>query len=97
VPRVTDPVSWLVIEPGWSVESADGKDVGKVVEVVGDSGSDIFNGLAISTGLLGKDRYVPAERVGSIVEGTVRLELAEDEVNGLEEYDRPPPSEEIVP
>lgn len=92
-----DPVSWLVIEPGWSVETADGKDVGKVVEVVGDSGSDIFNGLAISTGLLGKDRYVPAERVGSIVEGTVRLELAESDVDGLEEYDRPPPSEEIVP
>jgi uncharacterized protein YrrD len=92
-----DPVSWFVIEPGWAVESADGKDVGKVVEVVGDSGSDIFNGLAISTGLLGKDRYVPAERVGSIVEGTVRLELAEDEVGGLEEYDRPPPSQEIVP
>ena len=87
-----DPVSWLVIEPGWSVETADGKDVGKVVEVVGDTGSDIFNGLAISTGLLGKDRYVPAERVGSIVEGTVRLELAESDVDRLEEYDRPPPT-----
>jgi ribosomal 30S subunit maturation factor RimM len=92
-----DPVSWLVIEPGWAVETADGKDVGKVVEVVGDSGSDIFNGLAISTGLLGKDRYVPAERVGSIVEGTVRLELAESDVDELEEYDHPPPSEENVP
>jgi ribosomal 30S subunit maturation factor RimM len=97
VPRVTDPVSWFVIEPGWSVETADGKDVGKVVEIIGDSGSDIFNGLAISTGLLGKERYVPAERVGTIVEGTVRLELAENEVDALEAYHRPPPSEEILP
>jgi ribosomal 30S subunit maturation factor RimM len=94
---VTDPVSWLMIEPGWSVQTEDGKDVGKVTEVVGDSGSDIFNGLAISTGLLSKDRYVPAERVGTIVAGTVRLELAEDDVDGLEEYDRPPPSEAILP
>ncbi len=86
-----------MIEPGWSVEAADGKSVGKVSEVVGDSSNDIFNGLAISTGLLSKDRYVPAERVGAIVEGTVRLELAEDDVRALEEYDRPPPSEEILP
>jgi PRC-barrel domain len=94
---VTDPVSWLLIEPGWSVEAADGKEVGKVTEVVGDSGNDIFNGLAISTGLLSRDRYVPAERVGTIVEGTVRLELGRDDVRGLEEYDRPPPSEDILP
>jgi uncharacterized protein YrrD len=92
-----DPVSWLMIEPGWSVKSSDGKDVGKVTEVVGDSSSDIFNGLAISTGLLSKDRYVPAERVGAIVEGTVRLELIRDDVSGLEEYERPPVSEEILP
>jgi uncharacterized protein YrrD len=94
---VTDPVSWLMIEPGWSVETEDGKHVGKVSQVVGDSGDDIFNGLAISTGLFSRDRYVPAERVGAIVEGTVRLELTEDDLGGLDEYDRPPPTEEILP
>jgi hypothetical protein len=92
-----DPVSWLMIEPGWAVETQDGKDVGKVTEVVGDSGHDIFNGLAISTGPLSRDRYVPAERVGTIVEGTVRLELDEEDVRGLDEYDRPPPSQELLP
>lgn len=92
-----DPVSWLMIKPGWSVETEDGNDAGKVTEVVGDTEHDIFNGLAISTGLLSKDRYVPAERVGAIVEGTVRLELAESDLSGLEEYDRPPPSAEILP
>jgi hypothetical protein len=94
---VADPVSWLLIEPGWSVETADGKDAGRVSEVVGDSSNDIFNGLAISTGLLSKDRYVPSEQVGTIVEGTVTLELSSDDLNGLEDYDRPPPSEEILP
>jgi hypothetical protein len=94
---MADPVSWLLIEPGWSVETADGNEVGRVSEVVGDSSNDIFNGLAISTGLLSKDRYVPAEQVGTIVEGTVRLELGSDDVGDLKEYDRPPPSEEILP
>ena len=92
-----DPVSWLMVEPGWTVVTDDGKDVGKVTEVVGDTGNDIFNGLAISTGLFSKDRYVPAEQVGTIVEGTVRLELGEDDVRELEAYDRPPRSEEILP
>ena len=46
------PVSWLVIEPGWTVVAADGTEVGRVEELVGDSGIDIFNGLAVSTGWL---------------------------------------------
>jgi len=92
---MADPVSWLVIEPGWKVVGAGGEDLGKVAEVVGDTGNDIFNGLAISTGLFHKERYVPAERVAEIVEGEVRVDLTSGDA--LEEYDRPPPSEEILP
>jgi len=90
-----EPVSWLVIERGWTVVAADGTEVGKVDEVVGDPGEDIFNGLAISTGLLGAPRYVPAERVGEIEEGSVHLELSPDEVDELDEYTRPAESEEF--
>jgi Uncharacterized protein conserved in bacteria (DUF2171) len=92
-----DPVSWLLIEPGWSVRDAGGDEVGRVEEVVGDSGIDIFNGLAISTGLLGSARYVPAEVIGSITEGSVQLRLSRDEVKNLGAYEEPPPSEEFVP
>jgi hypothetical protein len=92
-----DPVSWLLIEPGWTVRDAGGDEVGRVEEVVGDSGIDIFNGLAISTGLLGSARYVPAEVIGSITEGSVQLRLSRDEVKNLGAYEEPPPSEEFVP
>jgi hypothetical protein len=92
-----DPVSWLVIEPGWKVVAADGTEVGQVEEVVGDSGVDIFNGLSISTGLLSGSQYVPAEVVGTILEGEVHLQLSAEDVKGLDKYDRPPPSEEILP
>jgi hypothetical protein len=46
---VTDPVSWLQIEKGWNVVSADGVLVGKVVEVTGDEHDDIFDGLAVKS------------------------------------------------
>jgi uncharacterized protein YrrD len=92
-----DPVSWLMIEPGWKVRTADGKEVGKVAEVVGDSANDIFNGLSVSIGLFSKTRYVPAERIATIVEGAVGLDLGADAVRRLDEFRRPPPSEEILP
>ena len=71
---MTDPVSWLVIEPGWKVLDPTGETIGHVAEIVGDKGADIFNGLKISTGLLSGSHYVPAERVTEIREGSVALD-----------------------
>lgn len=70
---MTDPVSWLLIEPGWEVVDAQGESVGKVDEVLGDPERDIFDGLNVSSGLLGESRYVAAEDVGEITEGRVQL------------------------
>ena len=92
-----DPVSWLMIEPGWKVKASDGKDAGKVIELVGDSEDDIFNGLAISVGFFAKARYVPAERVTSIVEGEVHLDVSGSDIRRLDEFERPPASEKILP
>jgi hypothetical protein len=94
---VADPVSWLVVEPGWKVVGADGEEVGRVEEVVGDTGEDIFNGLAVSTGLLGKAKYVPAERVAGIVEGEIQLDLPSSAVEHLDDHESQPPSEELRP
>jgi hypothetical protein len=91
----SDPVSWLVIEPGWTLVAADGSEVGRVEEVVGDTGKDIFNGLAVSTGMLTKPKYVPAERVSEILEGEVRLDLPADAIERLEDHDPQPPSAEF--
>jgi uncharacterized protein YrrD len=91
-----DPVSWFLIEPGWKVLDAAGDDVGRIEEVVGDSNADIFNGLAIAKGLFSGKRYVPAEQVSSITEGEVTLKLTAEQVDGLDHYDEPPPSEEIL-
>jgi hypothetical protein len=92
-----DPVSWFLIEPGWKVVDAGGEEVGSVDEVVGDSSDDIFNGLSVSTSLLGRPRYVPSEQVGSITEGRIQLTLSKAEVEHLGEYEEPPTSAEILP
>jgi uncharacterized protein YrrD len=94
---VADPVSWLVVEPGWKVLAADGEEIGKVEEVVGDTGEDIFNGLAVSTGLLGKPKYVPAERVTQILEGEIHLDLPADALEHLDDHEPQPPSTELRP
>jgi len=92
---MADPVSWLMIETGWKVLASDGSEAGQVDEVVGDSSLDIFDGLAIATSALGKPRYVPAEQVGEITEGTVWLNLTPTQVEQLGEYLEPATSAEI--
>ena len=93
---MADPVAWKVIERGWKVVASDDADLGTVDEVVGDSTADIFNGLVVSPGLLRANRYVPAEEVGEIVEGRVRLAFASDEFERLEEWQGTPPSLDIL-
>jgi uncharacterized protein YrrD len=94
---VADPVSWLVVEQGWKVVDAEGNEVGKVEETVGDSSADIFNGLTVAVGLFARARYVPAEQVASIDEGVVHLKLRKDEVEHLPEYAEPPGSQRLEP
>jgi uncharacterized protein YrrD len=92
---VSDPVSWLVIEEGWTVVDSAGNEIGKVEAVVGDSGEDIFNGLAVRTGLLEHPRYVPSERVQEITEGEVRLRVSAEELAAMGTFEEPPASLEI--
>lgn len=90
-----DSVSWLMIEKGWHVHGADGEHLGHVEEVVGDSGKDIWNGLSVTAGLLRATKYVPAERVGEIVEGRVTLDLDKDGFGRLDDHGDIPPSEQF--
>lgn len=92
---MSDPVSWLLIEKGWLVVGSDDKELGKVHEVIGDSNKDIFNGLAVTPGMLRAARYVPAERVRGITEGRVELDFDAKVFERLDEHGKMPPSAEI--
>jgi hypothetical protein len=84
-----EPISWLVLEPGHNVVTADGEELGRVEEVLGDTVADIFDGLTVATGLLGKPKYVPAELVASIDTEAVHLTISADKADRLEEYTPP--------
>jgi hypothetical protein len=75
---MADPVSWMVIEQGWTVVDANGEEVGRVDDVLGDPDADIFNGLNVLTGIVGSPTYVPSEDVADIVDGRVSLSVARD-------------------
>jgi hypothetical protein len=86
-----------LIEPGWEVVASDGQRIGKVAERVGDSNVDIFDGLSVSPGLTSKNRYVPAEQVALITQGTIRLTISAPQFEREAKFSEPPPSEEILP
>jgi len=87
---MADPVSWLLVEPGWAVVDGDGNSLGEVREVVGDTTADIFDGLHVS-GAEG-DWYVAATRIGRIVEGEVEASL---ESPGAADPEAPPGGTEL--
>ena len=84
---MADPVSWFLIAEGWEVVDRDGGGIGRVEEVLADEQQDIFDGLAVAIKLLGRPRYVPAERVTTIVEHRVGTDLAAGEAASLRVYD----------
>jgi hypothetical protein len=92
---MADPVSWFVVEKGWQVVDADGNEVGSVDEVLGDEETDIFNGLSVAVSVLGRPRYVPAERVREIVDGRVRLDLDQAAFARLSEHEWQQPGEHM--
>ena len=94
---MADPVAWIMIEPGWLVRDADGKEIGRIHEVTGDENVDIFDGLTIKQGILSKDKYIPSEHVAAIREGEVVLDLPHDAVESLDAFTEPAPEEQVIP
>jgi hypothetical protein len=92
-----DPVSWLMVRPGWTVLAADGSPIGRVDEVVGDENEDIFDGLSVAVTALGQPRYIDAEHVGRIEEGFVYTSLDDDAARALRPYREPATSLAIEP
>ena len=94
---MADPVSWKLIEPGWTVVDSAGERLGTVDEVTGDAEADIFDGLAVVSSLFSQPRYVPSEQVGAITEGQVQLRVESAAFGREETYVEPPSSEMIEP
>jgi hypothetical protein len=87
---MTEPqVSWIAIERNAVVVASDGDEAGRVAEVAGDPGADIFNGLVLSLGALSGNRYLPAERVRGIWPDRVEVDASAEELEALPLYEEP--------
>ena len=81
-----DPISYMTLESGTEVLSADGESVGKVERVLSDEGTDIFDGLVIDTKTgPGGLRFVDAPEVSELRERAVLLTLSSAQVEQLPE------------
>jgi hypothetical protein len=91
-----DPVSWLQIEQGWAVVTADGVDIGTVEQVAGSKQDDVFDGLAVKGGgpQVG---YVAGEQVGLIYPGRVTLKIDAAHAADLPPYTEAPRHETLRP
>ena len=78
------PVSYLTLEQGTAVLSADGDELGDVAHVLADEQNDIFDGIVISQGL-GRHTFADAEQVAEIYERGVVLTLTAAEAEALPE------------
>jgi hypothetical protein len=79
-----EPVSYLVVEPGADVYSADGERVGTVQHVLADEENDIFDGIVIETDRgPGGLRFADAPEVAELREKGIVLTLTAAEVGNL--------------
>ncbi len=78
------PGSYISLERRTPVFSSDGEEVGRVEEVLADAGADVFDGLVVATGALGRERrFVEAAQVEEIFERGVVLKLDAAQARGL--------------
>lgn len=64
------------LKPGWDVVGNDGRHVGSVREVG-------QNYVAVSTGVVSTNVYIPASAIANVENETVHLSLAQRDVAGM--------------
>ncbi len=86
-----DPISYLVLEDGTRVISADGHDLGTVEHVLADADEDVFDGLIVDMRAgPGGHRFADAVQVDAIHERGVVLTLDQAAAERLPEPSKNP-------
>jgi hypothetical protein len=83
-----NPISYQALQQGAGVYSSDGERLGRVVRVMADSGSDLFDGIVFDTTAgPGGHRFVDAPEVDRIFERGAVLKI-----DAAAAAELPPPS-----
>jgi len=89
------PVSYMVLQEGTPVRSADGQTVGTVVRVLAAEAEDIFDGIVVEVD--GRARFADADQVEAIYERAVVLTVDAAGAAALPEPDANPVVIEVEP
>jgi len=79
-------VSWEAVTAHIPVETLDGKDIGKVVEVAGLIDQDIFHGIVFAHHTLGHNLLAPADNVTRITDRAVYLNCDDSAAQAFEQF-----------
>jgi uncharacterized protein YrrD len=69
------PIAWAALATGTPVYSSDGRELGKVDQVIADEQKDIFSGIALDPGWFKDERFVPADLIESLTKDAVHLNI----------------------
>ncbi len=92
MPDLGTPIAWTALPTGIPVYSSDGHRVATVKHVLGDTGTDIFDGIVLDTEQHGH-RFVDAPEVGALGEEGAELIIRADEIAALPE---PTPAPAVI-
>jgi uncharacterized protein YrrD len=80
------PLAWIAILDRTPVYSSDGQRVGTISEVLGSEDEDVFHGIEVSEGILGRTVLIPAVHVSDITNKRITTDLPADAIRSLPEY-----------
>jgi hypothetical protein len=78
---MAEPISYLALQTGTEVHTADGSSIGTVEHVLQDDDLDFFDGLVIRTSA-GR-RFVDAKQITTITTDAVSTTLTDDDAKDL--------------
>ncbi|MGH2808487.1 MAG: PRC-barrel domain-containing protein [Actinomycetota bacterium] len=82
-----NPIAWPALEEGTTIRSADGAELGKVIDVVADLQKDIFSGITFRSSPLESRVFVPADQIGRLTSHEVTLTITAAEAADLSPYE----------
>jgi hypothetical protein len=93
-----DPISYLALQEGTKVLSADGEQIGEVAHVLADTEDDIFDGIVVDASWLpGGHVFADAAQVGEIRTDAVTLKLGAGACRSLPQPSANPAAMEATP
>ncbi len=80
------PIAWTKLAEKEPVLAADGTEIGRIHQVLGDRNEDIFHGLAVKLASGGRVVEVPMARIKRMTERHVLTDLSPSEAAALPVY-----------